>query len=581
LLVCLVLACSSGGSGEGSVVCSGNCDCSPPARVCIDGRCADGCLSTGCPVGSYCDSGSGLCFPEAPKACQRDLDCSPPDRICVQGLCAPGCSLTCCFGGTLCNGETGYCVTDPAYGCRNDRDCDPPATTCREGRCLTPTYCLADVDCDGPAKTCQGGVCLDGCLTHGCPAGQACVPTTGHCDAGEVVVSPEAHEVVEPVDAVEPADTESHDTATPTPCSNDTNCAPPVTICKDHACAPGCLTVACTTGEQCDPSTGRCVDTPEPCQVDLACDPPASICELGACVPGCGTSGCPAGVECDAATGHCLHKKNLGDLCSSGGECATGMCIQVAFTTGASYFVCVMPCCGGSDCPAGFGCMQQPGLKFCIPATIYPGATFQVADGGSCTNATQCQSGSCDVGKSRCVETCCQTGDCMLAGLDTCQWWAATETSPVVRLCDLDQAQYHWACMEYPNCTVPVGAACQSDFECQTLMCDNVYGSSGHLCAGFCCANADCPAGTACRQYAEKGIGGGDPLIAALCLKQGTVAEGQPCTAGADCATGDCLDGACRRLCCSAADCQAGEACRLTIKDDATSGVSSYATYCQ
>lgn len=586
LAFAFALSCSSG-SGQGSVVCSGNCDCQPPSSVCIDGRCADGCGASGCPEGAYCDTGSGLCFPEAPKSCQRDLDCGPPDRICVQGLCAPGCALTCCFGGTLCNGETGYCVNDPRYGCRNDRECEPPTTTCVEGRCLTPEFCMADVDCDGPVKICDGGLCLDGCLTHGCPDGSICDGATGRCRAGRDV------DVVEPPDA-EPADTSTPDDPAdppdpgavdvpPSSCSNDTHCNVPLTVCEQGHCVPGCLTVACPAGQSCDQGLGRCHDAPVTCAADAACTPPATICQAGACVPGCSTSGCPSGVDCNASTGHCLHKKNLGDLCTSGSECTTGMCIEVAFTTGASYFVCVLPCCSGSDCPVGFGCLQQPGVKFCIPATLYPGATFQVADGGPCVNATQCQSGSCsfDADGGRCVETCCTTDDCALAPIHTCQGYSADASSPFLKLCDLDPTQYHYACLEYPNCTVPPGQPCQSSYECTTLMCDDMYGTSGHLCADFCCSNVDCPAGTSCRMYAEESPGFTHPMLTPLCLKDGGVPVGQACTYGSDCLGGDCVASTCRQLCCSEADCPGGQTCRLDLKNDVTSGLSSYVTVCQ
>jgi hypothetical protein len=84
-----------------------------------------------------------------------------------------------------------------------DSDCDPPATVCGEaGMCvagcpLDPTrpgcplepqdlgfQCNTDQECIGwPANICSGGACVPGCSSTGCPAGQICSSTSGHCGA--------------------------------------------------------------------------------------------------------------------------------------------------------------------------------------------------------------------------------------------------------------------------------------------------------------------------------------------------------------------------------------------------------------
>ena len=655
LLACsLVASCGESDEGRsGTIICQGNCDCSPPDTICIEGRCAEGCTHTDCPLGAFCDTGSGLCVSETAAPCQRDLDCAPPDLICASSstkTCEPGCTLTCCFGGTLCNTETGYCETDPLHGCRDDRDCDIPEETCVGGRCLTPRYCLADSDCDLP-KICEGGLCLDGCGVWGCDAPLHCVGTSGHCeppegpcggdaDCGFPAAICEGGACVAPcapadcaaplicvqatgrcgVDTTPTGCDDDGDCAPPATicsvlgecvtgcqsngcgagshcniqsghcvpdeppqtCTNDTNCAPPLTICEAPDCVNGCLTEPCSGNTTCNQTTGRCEAVDPGCLADAQCDPPATVCNNGSCVAGCPASPCPVNADCDPTTGHCLHPLDLGELCESSQDCLSGMCITIALTTGAQYNVCVMPCCGGSDCPAGFGCMAQSGVKFCTPASLIPGATFAVADGGPCTNATQCQSGVCEVSKGRCVEICCTTGDCMLAGLDTCQLYAATTASKPQRICDLDQAQYSPYCYDYPNCTSPAGAPCQSDFECQSLMCDNVYqGSSGFACTEFCCKNEQCPAGFSCRMYSEQPPGFSNAIHAMMCLKDGATPLGEGCTYGKDCSAGDCIEGTCRRLCCSDQDCPNGQDCALAIKDDATSGLQTFVTCCE
>jgi len=640
LLAAPALCACTADAGGGSVVCGSTCECGPPAQVCVAGRCEPGCLDTGCPSGTSCDPDSGHCFQSLTRTCHRDLDCDPPDRICVEGSCAPGCELTCCYGGTRCNAETGYCDPDPVYGCRDDRDCAPPATTCVDGRCLTPRYCLSDADCDPPAKTCQGGICLDGCLAMGCAQGLVCDEDTGRCatgstpttctgdagcappaticeggacvagcgttgcagaatcdgDTGRCVVGPQgctSDQGCEPPATVCEAGAcvpgcgstgcpggQACDGGTGrcrpavATCTNDTNCTPPTTICEGGSCVPGCLTTPCGGGSTCNVGTGRCEAVQPGCTGDAQCDPPTTVCEAGVCVPGCPTDPCPAGVDCDPTTGRCLHKASLGEPCGSSSECLTGMCIGIQLTSGEQHQLCVMPCCGGNDCPAGFGCMPQPGVRFCIPASVIPGATFQVADGGACQNATQCQSGSCwSTGK--CVESCCTTQDCALAGLHTCQLKQADGGS-VMRACDLDQAQL-WC--GYDQCYQPLGGPCTSDFDCQSLMCDNVYPDAGLQCAGFCCRNEQCAVGQACRMYGEV-VPGTTPYFAMFCQKEGSIPLGQACYKGSECQAGDCVGNTCRRLCCATADCPQGQTCRLGIKDDPVSGLQSYVTYC-
>jgi hypothetical protein len=523
-----------------------------------------------------------MCVTQTASTCQRDLDCNPPDLICQDHACKPGCTLTCCFGGTLCNQETGYCETNPSSGCRNDHDCDPPATTCVDGRCLTPKTCMGDADCKVLGKVCQGGACLDGCDRVGCGPVGICDPVTLRCHDGGLL------DVVEPkAEAVQATDTETEaesvtvpDTATlpdsgPTGCTNDSNCNVPVTICEGHQCVPGCGSVPCGVGEQCDLAIGRCKPKPATCTSDADCAPPDTVCQGTTCVDGCGSAGCPPPGTCNALSGHCQGLTPLGETCSHASDCQSGTCIGVALKDGSTRQLCVTPCCTGSECYPGFGCMAITGVKFCLPASLFPGYTFQVADGGSCTNAGQCQSGMCELNKGRCVGTCCQTPDCLMAPLHTCQLYLAGNN--VEHICDLDPVNYALECSEYPYCSVPVGGPCQSYAECQSLNCDDAYPDAGHLCADLCCSNQDCPAGTACRMYTQPF--GAASVYAAMCLKEGEAALGSPCVRGSECAGGDCVGGTCRRLCCQDADCPVGE-CQLDIKQDANSGLETYVTVC-
>ena len=512
--------------------CMADADCDPPLKVCDGGVCLDGCLAMGCAEYETCAAATGWCA--LTGGCELDAHCDPPALVCERGGCVPGCLSAGCPAGQVCDAVTGRCAVEtPPEGCEGDAECTPPSTVC-----------------DASA-----GDCVPGCLTTGCPDGQACNTATGHCQDAE------------------------------DPCTNDTNCSPPQTICESGACVQGCLSVPCPGGSQCNMSTGRCEVVDPGCASDGQCAPPDTICEAGHCVPGCLTTPCPLGVDCDPATGRCLHKLGLGEACESSSGCLSGMCITLSMASGAQHNVCVEPCCAGTDCPMGFACQMLTGVKFCVPAHVFTGATFNVMDGGPCTHPLQCQSGMCD-SNGKCVEACCTTDDCAYGGiLDTCQLWANTDaagnpTSSPVRICNVDPLQYSPYCYEYPNCMTPPGVDCQSDFECTTLMCDNVYpGHSGQTCSTFCCSNDDCAPGHGCRMYSEA-IPGGLQAHVPMCLKDGGFPVGSACTYGDECLGGDCVQGTCRALCCSDADCSAGQTCGLAIKADAVSGLESYVTYC-
>ncbi|MBI2372448.1 MAG: PPC domain-containing protein [Deltaproteobacteria bacterium] len=356
--------------------------------------CAD---DTACPSDQHCDGAMKVCMPGAPTGCSSDATCGA-GRVCEAGGCAPGCaqngSAIACNGDQKCNATTGRCEED-VPSCTTDASCSVPAAVCEASRCvpgcaevggiscaqnqscnattgrcenLPPPACSADSECGPPARICESSACSPGCGQPGaaaCGTGKSCNMSTGRC---------------EPVP--------------PPPCTTDAQCGAPASVCNSGACVPGCGragAAACTNGQSCNASTGRCeVPTPA-CTTDAQCGAPARICTAGACVPGCGRPGaaaCTGGTACNSANGHC---EDLPPPCTQDAQCAPPATICQA---GA----CVPGCGAGGACGADQTCEVSTG--HCIDL------------GPVCASDLECASPStvCELALGRCVAGCSATG---------------------------------------------------------------------------------------------------------------------------------------------------------------------------
>jgi hypothetical protein len=279
--------------------------------------------------------------------------------------------------------------------CRVSSDCLPPATICSpDGRCVTG---------------CSGNPTL-------CISGQTCSASTGECYGGA---------------------TKS--------CNGDSDCDPPDLVCGTAGvCSPGCtLTLNCSSGTVCNPTTGHCCTPGSPgcpnsmpppppsCNSDAECpNAPANICSGGMCIPGCAHGGsCSAPLACDPTTGHCATPKCARDLdCDAGSYCTqAGNCVVLAFG-GA------MPCAGGATVTAQ--CAQVPtamqfvscagapgpvGCPYCIDGScMHPGLCVSDND---CHGGDACVSGLCSVIAPQCPSLV-QLGDIVkgmyAAGKEVC-----------------------------------------------------------------------------------------------------------------------------------------------------------------
>ncbi|MEQ9540561.1 MAG: hypothetical protein RIU46_27645 [Deltaproteobacteria bacterium] len=555
----LVFVGGLAGCSSESTGCVTNNDCAA-AQQCIGGACVGaqqlgGCTTDDeCPIGEFCDPATNTCAEQQIVNCSMDNEC-PSDLRCntTTGVCVPGnrsctAEADCVAAGKHCDPNSQQCVD-----CYEPGHCLSP-TTCVQNRCIDPsmTACTGDAQCMPPQTVCQGMQCVAGCGTPGspitCGLGSFCNTGTGRCEMGQVT------------------------------CANDTECAPPNTICESMQCIPGCAQVGglvCTGGNVCNPATGRC-EASGGCTTDVECGAPAQICESGSCVPGCaqpGAPNCPTGTVCDGNSGRCVMVQGPctidSDCNPPAAVCEAGQCIggcgEIGGIVCSGNTTCNMttgrcdpggpvcmndadcqppsticntvngqcePSCLANGCPMGQTCNQQTGR--CTMNGAQP-------LNGTCTANTDCQSGVCfDLGNPlgfRCISACGNTADC--PGGFTCFDFFGS------KMCVLDS---HLGAGTFAT---PNGGACSAHDQCQSYFCPN------NQCVDVCDNDSDCGGG-ACQWYEWTP----DRYIGSCNGPLGAGANGSTCSALTDCRSGVCYgNGTCGDVCGSSADCPNGNVC--------------------
>jgi hypothetical protein len=93
---------------------------------------------------------------------------------------------------------------------------------------------------------------------------------------------------------------------------------------------------------------------------------------VGFCSSVCASStDCPNRFSCEFAPKLgakicvAMGEKRVGDACSAGGDCASGICLK---TQDGGVGFCTAACASPSECPAGFGCAPVGGSagKYCV-----------------------------------------------------------------------------------------------------------------------------------------------------------------------------------------------------------------------
>ena len=183
---------------NGQCICVPDKTCNPPCGAGLScdpltGQCVDRCLKVICPSGLQCSD--GLCYGCEKFGCSQTCNlCDHSTRMCKPDLCC----MAQCPMGSYCDPGTGHCISGCANGCAacqrcaggacvpdpccnvhcpNGDTCDPKTGTCKSDSC-------AGVQC-GPGLACCSGSCVnDPCSTLHCPDGTRCKVNSLSCETG-------------------------------------------------------------------------------------------------------------------------------------------------------------------------------------------------------------------------------------------------------------------------------------------------------------------------------------------------------------------------------------------------------------
>ena len=481
--------------------------------------------TTPCSGTGACD-GKGACKKSKGQACTSSTECS--SGHCVDSYC---CSESCTASCKACNLATsvGTCGLVPpgkfdlnaTSPCSGTKACDGKGT-CKGANGTTCTS----------ASQCGSGFCTDGhCCAEACMGSCMSCGLTGKQGA------------CQPVAELMP------DLNASTPCVGNFLCD------GKGAClaSPG---RACSKGSQC--ATGFCVDST--C-CTTACSSKCMSCAMagtpGTCkvVPAKSDprGDCPTNYTCDG-TGAC--KKLAGQVCTTTGECISGICVDGT----CCDTPCMDTCKSCKNKGAEGKCTNLPALSEDKTATTSCQGTkrcdgqgkCKLANGQPCTSATDCVGNNCVDGvccKTACTETCksCaitgNTGMCALLAKGLLDKSAANPCTGT-QACDGKGA-----------CKKALAQACTTGDDC----------ALGYCVDGYCCATA-CT--EACKSCAVTGSEGTCTVLSVLsedktatkpcigtqaCDGNGNckAAIGQTCKDNSECANKTCADGVCCKKSCS------------------------------
>ncbi len=365
--------CQSGHCVDGyccNSACTGTCEsCDGSISIGSNGTCAA--VSAGIDPDDECtDMGA--------TSCGTDGECDG-SGACRQYGASTVCEAASCSGSTLTNAKR--CNGSGVCGSNGTQSCDPyvcaNGTSCRTS-CSSPSHCISSSFCNGSscdglkatgsscsaAAECQSGHCVDGYCCN-----SACAGSCKACSAAKRGTGSNGTcgNVVSGLDPDKDCTAQAAST-----CGRDGQCDGSGG-CRLHSSGTHCASSSCSSGTQTNPDTcngsGTCVDGGT-----SSCSP--YQCDGLACGTNCSGSGdCVSTHYCSGTT--CVAKKPNGQVCSSGGECTSGNCVQGR-------------CCGSSSCPqcqnCASGTCDVDWATECQPC-IGPG--LQYCQGGVC-QSSQC-----------------------------------------------------------------------------------------------------------------------------------------------------------------------------------------------
>ncbi|HVZ71134.1 MAG TPA: hypothetical protein VHJ20_02060 [Polyangia bacterium] len=507
---CIMNSCGKKGQGaqcSSSDECQSNLSCAQ--GYCCDKPCAGACqscaltgmLGTCTNVPTNTMDPAGLCADMGAGSCGTNGKCQA-------GACQKYPKDTVCKGSTCpmpgttstadstCDGN-GACVT-------------PAATSCFPFVCGTnvcKNVCASNADCSAPATCIDGSCglksngkpCGDGseCLSKFCAQGFCCnTACNGTCQSCALPTSLGLCSNV-PDGKPDPQNTCKDNGQTS--CDTDGVCNGKGG-CQLYAAGTVCVAPSCASGAA-TLTQARTCDGVGNCQAaqTQACAP-YKCNGMAACNAACTVDAdCASGFTCDPKTNLCGTKKRLGQPCATTNDCLTGdFCVDSV-------------CCSTSSCALCQACNVAPNAGTCT--NIMPGnpdTQGRCAANPPCGNTGNCNgAGACE-----------QASSSVSCGAASCTGSTFTPVS---------------------HCTGAGACASASTSSCTPYIC------GANACKTTCTIDADCMAPYTCQ---------GSAGAKSCALKP----NGQACTAGSMCISGNCVDG----VCCGSASCPSCQACNLS-----------------
>ncbi|MEZ4314092.1 MAG: hypothetical protein R3F14_39230, partial [Polyangiaceae bacterium] len=486
------------------------------------------------------------------------------------------------IGGTGATSTTTSTTTVETGGGGTGGGCGPIEQV--EGDCKTYTCEGTDIiavpdddDLPNDANECTQDACSGGgVLNTPLPAGDPCAQDGGKvCDGDGACVA----------------------------CNDTKDCDDGFVCSASHDCVPA----SCEDGEKSGDETdvdcgGVCLDTCAPGQM---CNGPEDcihgVCKQGIClVPTCGDGvqngnetdvdcggSCSAGFnpkKCDPGEGCMVNADCKGNECS--GTICVPNCDDGILNNGESDIDCGGPNCGA--CNNGEACEVSGD---CASAFCAGGVCCNTAcdtECFSCAAATKVFGPDGTCGPSKADEPCGPPSECSggeqtaqdtCDGAGTCIDNGVTPCSPY--LCDVDVCKS--SCIDDNDCLAPAtctggvclapdGQACTQGANCASGFCaDGVCCDAA--CTGICQACTAAKTGTGPDGTCGDVLTGTDPdneCSGLLNCGSGAcqIANGQPCTEGSQCVSGNCVDD----VCCNGPCTGTCQACTAAKKGSGSNG---------
>ncbi|MEZ4307003.1 MAG: hypothetical protein R3F14_03000 [Polyangiaceae bacterium] len=505
-----------------------------------------------------CNGGGACALLGTGASCNVGGECT--SGFCADGVCCTtACDAECqaCSAAKKGSGSNGTCGAI-AVGTDPDNEC-AGALVCATGGCKLPN----GEACISPA-TCVAGFCVDGvCCNAACTgACQSCLAAKkgsgmdGTC--GNIALG------TDPDDECGGAATCSGAGscalfADGVPCAADNECVSAHCVdgvCCNTTCTGVCQ--ACTAAKKGQGTDGTCGSIALGSDPDMECPGAAACNGVSSCLLLTNGTACAANNEC--ASNNCVDGVCCNTSCTSvcqactaakKGSGADGTCGSIAAGTDPDS-----ECGGAASCSGSASCALFP-------------------NGTACAASNECAAGNCVEGV--CCNTSCTAGcqSCLAAkkgsGSDGTCGNILSGTDPDM---ECPGAQ---VCNGSGLCKLPNGSMCAAGTDCLSTFCAD----------GVCC-NTTCTGTCQACTMAKKGSGvdgtcgsilaGTDPDNecggAAACngsTSCALFANGTTCQIGAECLSGNCVDGVCCSSACNG-NCQACTAAKKGSGTDGTCG---------